>query len=741
MSLSKVWVKNGQFVRDGRRFVPFGPVYFARKPGTCGGPFFDDEWWPEARSFVERDFARMAEIGCNLVVPFVKTTRFYAKGQPVEKMFERFDDLLRIADKNGLYVFPLPNCPIDVAYENLMGKPYEPDPQYPHKHMSVNPHIFDMKLKEMLIWGKRYGQVPALLGILGGAGGGRLWTGYAGYAPGEPEGRELLPVKKTWQQWLKLHYRDDFAAFLKSHPQLPENPKSWDDVALPVEVEGQFTEDDSRTYDFLAFTAHASATAQTKLCEIVQRETPGLLLSGGAEGCEFERGPMEALIPGINNVPILWLEAYQFNMTHSTHTHPDWERRHFFEPTTGKLAIDMLNPITEAWERTRYLKAASPNSALMLCHGTVLESLIRWTPEPRDQRIIFERLHRCYLDAGADGIGFWCWTDDETSARPEPEYFFREGESMGFIDLAGAWRPVARRAAVYAKAMTNPPRVSQDVLQLLVTPQMMGLDRIDGLTTAACLTSALARLGVAPEVKYTYWKGNEGIPVEELLPFKMVVLSADEYRKDFTCMPGVLCKYVEAGGRLVLAMGTVDTLLSPTHEPLPNADLARLLGSPKIGATNHQHHTFWSASVRWRLRDDFLPYWDRRRGRWMPGRGEKRMTFKWVQPPSEARVLAEAVVPMPPADPNAFYGWSNFQLVGENAWHPFLYRHTLGKGAVYVITYSMNIFRSHLDEIDVQRDDWDWILQAAIDDAGVATDPCHSLSVLAQEFMNFRPTR
>ena len=84
---------------------------------------------------------------------------------------------------------------------------------------------------------------------------------------------------------------------------------------------------------------------------------------------------------------------------------------------------------------------------------------------------------------------------------------------------------------------------------------MAGLDRIDGFTTAACVTSALARLGIAPEVKFTCWKGNEGIPAGELQPFKMVVLAADEYRRDFPCMPGVLCSYVENGGRLLVAMG------------------------------------------------------------------------------------------------------------------------------------------------------------------------------------------
>ena len=741
MAMPKLRIVGGQFRRGGQRFVPFGPVYFARKPGTCGGPYFDDEWWPEAKANIERDFARMAELGCNLVVPFVKTTKFYSQGKPVEEMFRRFDRMLAIAERNGLYVFPLPNCPVDVAYANLMGRPYRADPAYPHKHMSVNPHIFDMKLKEMLIWGRRYGKAPAFLGILGGAGGGRLWTGYCGYAPGQPEGRELLTAKKPWQEWLRKTYKDDFQYFLKCHPVLPEKPANWSEVALPVEVEGQFTEDDSRTFDFLAFTSHVSADAQSRLCRIVHREAPGLLLSGGAEGCEFERGPMEALIPGINDVDILWVESYQFNMTHSSHTHPDWERRHFHEPITGKLAVDCLSPITEAWERARYLKAASPETAVILCHGTVMDSLIRWTPEPIDQRIIFERLHRCYLDAGADGIGFWCWTDDESSSRPEPEYFYREGEAMGFVDIGGRWRPVARRAAMCAKAAAPEARVSRDVLLLTPTPHMMGLDRIDGLTTAACLTSALARLGIAPDVKATYWKGHEGIPLEELTPFKMVVLAADEYRKDFASVPGVLKQYVEQGGRLVMAMGQPGTLLSPTLEPLKNRDLAVLLGSPKVLATNHQHHTFWTQSVRWRLKDEFLPYWDKRRGRWLPGRGERRMTFKWVELPKRVQVLAEAVVPKPPASKDVFYGYAEFQYAGENSWCPLFYRNPLGKGAVYVVPYSLNIFRSFVDEVDVQRDDWDWMLQAVIDDAGVTTDPCHSLSVLAQEFLNFRPTR
>ena len=738
MALPKLTLANGQFVRNGQRFVPFGAVYFGRKPGTCGGDYFCGEWWPDARRYLEQDFARMAEIGCTWVAPFVNTIPFWKKGKPVEKVWKNLDEMAAMATRYGLYLAPFPHPP-NTIFEDVMGRPYRDDPAHPHKHSSVNEQIFEFTTRVTTAFADRYRNDTAVP-IIMTRGGGRLWTGYAGYGAGQPEGKELLPVKGDWQRWLQQRYGDDFAAFLKSHPRLPEQPKSWAQVALPVEVEGQFTEHDSRTFDFLAFSAEVSGRAQKRLQDEVHKAVPGSIMMFPFEGCEFDRGAMEVYLPGIADLDAVWVEMYQFGMTHSTHTHPDWEREHWFEPTTGKQAIDMLSVITEAWRRARYLKAAAPKTALICCHGTVLDNLMRWTPEPRDQRIIFERIQRTYLDAGADALAFWCWTDDETSSRPEPEFFYREGEALGVLNYTGQWRPVARRMAAYTKAATLPPRVSQDVLMLLPTPHLMGLDRIDTFTTAACVVSGLARLGVAPEVKASYFRGQGPIPLKELTPYKLVILGADEYRKDLPGVPAVLRKYVERGGHLLFAMGAADELLSPTLEPLRNADLAALTGAPRVLATNHQHTTHWFKSVRWQLCDGFLPYWDARRGRWMPGRGEKRLTYKFIDLPADATLLAEAAVPNP-AENQVAYGSEVFAGAGENKFWPLFYRRPLGKGAVYVLTYTLNVFRSHLDEIDVQRDDWDWVLQAAIDDAGVTTDPCHSLSVLAQEFLNFRPTR
>jgi len=163
---------------------------------------------------------------------------------------------------------------------------------------------------------------------------------------------------------------------------------------------------------------------------------------------------------------------------------------------------------------------------------------------------------------------------------------------MGVVDIAGKYRPVARRMRAYAQGCRAAARVSRDALLLMPTPHLMGLDRIDTFTTAACLVGAMARLGVVPEVKATYFQGKGPIPLEELEGFRMVVLGADEYRKDFPEVPRTL-RPVRRGRRAARPRDG-----QPRRAPVADArsrwrakDLAALTGNPKVMATNHQHAT------------------------------------------------------------------------------------------------------------------------------------------------------
>ncbi len=737
-------IRNGSFFRGGKKILPTGPVYFGRTPGTCGGDWFAEEYWKANEKDLANDFELMKKVGLTWAVPFINLKPFFKNGKPVEAQWKNVAKMVEIARSQDIYLIPFPNLDGDDSSEavrHVLGKA-NPSP----KGMTLNQHafsdyLFDAQVKAFGEFARRFADDTAVPLIMGRSGG-RLWTAYAGFRPGEPEAAELLPVKPFWQEWLRKKYKDDFKAFLKANPYLPEKPKKWGEVALPTEVLGQFTRADSRSFDFLAFQSETMVRTHNRFYGEIRKIAPKIKTMSVHEGCEWCSGPQENYIPGLMNVDAVWIEMYGFNMSYGSNVAPNWQRQGFVEPTTGKDQIDSLSTCTEAWERCRYLKAAAPETALIPCHGSVMTAFLRWAREEKDQRILFERLQRVYMEAGADGIGWWCWSDDDSSSRPEPEYFHREGEQMGVIDMQHKYRPVARRMRTYLSAKVPTPRVSDEVLLLVPTGHRLGLEQIDANMTNACIASACARLGVQPEVKHSWFQGRGPIALEELTPFKVVIVSADEYQRDFPELPATLLAYAKQGGRVLLSFGEDGKMYDPRGATMDQSAWNKLAGALEVESTYHQHWNPWTVSLRWQLRDDFLPYWNMRRGRYMPGRREKELVFKWVKLPSDAQILAEAVAPSPykGSDPEELKKYF-IQQQKVSPWSPLLYKRKIGKGEVYVFTYSFNVFRAWLDEIDYQRDDWDWVLQAPFDAAAVTTDPTAALSVLAQEFLNFKPTR
>lgn len=735
-------IRQGSFYRDGRKILPNGPVYFGRTPGTCSGNWFGEEFWAANEANLDRDFALMRQVGMTWAVPFVNMAPFFHEGKPVEAMFDRAARMIELARKNDFYLIPFANLgAADNSEEarHVLGRA-NPNPQgMILGQIPFSQYLYDAEVTAFTEFARRFGTDTAVP-LMMGRSGGRLWTAYAGFRPGESEAKELLPVKPFWQQWLKERYADNFDAYLRANPLLPEKPNRWSEVALPTEVVGQFTNADSRTFDFLSFQSDTLAKTNRRFYSDVKTIAPGIRTMSVHEGCEWSTGPQENYIPGALEVDAIWIEMYGFNMVNGSAIAPDWQRDGYHEPSTGKPQIDSLSVCTEAWERCRYFKAAAPNTALIACHGSVMRAFLRWAMTERDQRILFERLQRVYSEAGADGTGFWCWSDDESSARPEPEFFHREGETMGVVDLKFNYRPVARRMRTYLTAKSPVTRVSDEVLLLVPTAQRLGLNQADSNVTVACMTSALARLGIQPEVKHTWFQGKGPIEQRELDPFKLVIVAADAYCRDFPAVPEHLLAYVRQGGRVLLSLGdSASQLLDPRGLPVVNPALAELTGNSDIETSFHQQFNSWTVSLRWQLCDDCLPFWDQRRGRYMPGRREKAMIFKWIKRPADAVMLAEAVAPAPykgddPIELNKFFT----QQQKVSPWSPLLYRRQIGKGEVYVFTYSFNVFRTWLDETDHQHDDWDWLFMAPLDAARISTDPTGALSVLAQEFLNFR---
>lgn len=86
----------------GKPFVPFGVNYY--RPGTGWAPQVWKQWDAEA---TRKDFARMKGLGVNCIRIFLTYHSFYSDPGVLGKDgIEKFDQLLDIAEKAGIYVHP-----------------------------------------------------------------------------------------------------------------------------------------------------------------------------------------------------------------------------------------------------------------------------------------------------------------------------------------------------------------------------------------------------------------------------------------------------------------------------------------------------------------------------------------------------------------------------------------------------------------------------------------------------------
>ncbi|NMC21443.1 MAG: cellulase family glycosylhydrolase [Thermogutta sp.] len=101
--LPRVTVRDGKFVLpDGRRFFPIGVNYF--RPGTGWAPQL---WKQFDEAAVERDFALLRQHGVRCVRVFLTWGSFFSQPDHLDDFgLERLDRMLKIAEKNGIYLHP-----------------------------------------------------------------------------------------------------------------------------------------------------------------------------------------------------------------------------------------------------------------------------------------------------------------------------------------------------------------------------------------------------------------------------------------------------------------------------------------------------------------------------------------------------------------------------------------------------------------------------------------------------------
>lgn len=94
--------RHGFVDASGKPFVPFGVNYY--RPGTGWAPQLWKQFDPQA---TRRDFARLKELGGNVVRVFISFGSFYTQPDKLDAdALARFDQLLDLADEAGLRVHP-----------------------------------------------------------------------------------------------------------------------------------------------------------------------------------------------------------------------------------------------------------------------------------------------------------------------------------------------------------------------------------------------------------------------------------------------------------------------------------------------------------------------------------------------------------------------------------------------------------------------------------------------------------
>src|ERR1035437_5242053 len=93
---------HGFVTAQGKPFVPFGLTYY--RAGTGWAPQLWKKFDAEA---TRSDFIRMKELGVNWLGVFISYGSFYQEPGKLEPdALGKFDELLRLAEEQGIYVHP-----------------------------------------------------------------------------------------------------------------------------------------------------------------------------------------------------------------------------------------------------------------------------------------------------------------------------------------------------------------------------------------------------------------------------------------------------------------------------------------------------------------------------------------------------------------------------------------------------------------------------------------------------------
>jgi hypothetical protein len=346
-----------------------------------------------------------------------------------------------------------------------------------------------------------------------------------------------------------------------------------------------------------------------------------------------------------------------------------------------------------------------------MCHGVDIGDQRRGVRSEEDQKRMLDRYNAVYHAAGGHGIAYWCWSDDELSKTYTRQFGYefgsdtdaskkayqQAGETMGIVRYDGSPRPVAEKIRARSEAMAGKPaRPSPgETLVLLPSPVFQSLYRYRANLTAFGVFTSLGRQGIVAEAMMTS-AGGRTITLEDLRPYRWVILGVSAYERDHPAIPELLLRYVQAGGTLFLPLARGDALTDAYLRTQASPALATLAGCAtwerracaRLEAIRGAHPAFGEGLPdTWSLTMDETAH------------------VTTVTPKPGAEVLATAA----PGD-------------GGDKDTPLLYRHPVGQGTVYVYTWNLDVFLYKGDVLDHADDAWDWLWCGIAAETGIPRD-------------------
>jgi len=684
----------------------------------------NDAHWAKNRERLVPDFDRMASLKINHAALFLRTTMFFEAGKPVAKGYDRLDEIIRVAKERDIRVtlFTGPFIDNEEEYLRVTGQPWKSGTRW---FPSFNQELFDAYVAQARPLAERYANEPAVLGH-----GDRIDRFHKGFD------NVSVPfnLKEEWAAFLRARY-GSFANLIEAvgGPEALENrPKDFNEVFLPQESKFNASLRYPLAYDYINWQKKTIGDTQHAWDAAVLKLAPKQIMWTPFEGCTLDWAMLDGFTPETKKLHAIWMEYYHWQAVRTHGVGPFEEWSHTREFVTQRLHHESPTIYNTAYLVTRYVKL-STQRPVVLCHGARLDAPTAGAEDETHQLAMIDRVNAACLDADGDGWHYWCFSDDWESSlahraeqKADPTATYWQGESMGLFDYDDHPRKVVPLVYEYSRQLErrvkqNQPVRRQPVLVLSSAARMYSLFRRMAQPTASAVNAALARMGARADF---LWTAQNDVRIEQstLDAYKLIVIADNVYGRDFREMPEKLLRFVEHGGTLYFPLDRFDSFedehgvkhASDALRRLSGVDPAGQINWPgyKVGCRNWPFPTStpnepnFDALAFPRLHWGIVPEFRHR----TPVAQKLQMLGFRTPDHGDAFTIVPALV-----------AGAQTIAVGkfnEGNW-PFVWRHRIGKGTVYVNAWTNNVFRDGDVRSDHGSWEYDWLVALPIESSGI----------------------